>query len=148
MGRDLRYALRALARSRTFAVSAALALGLAVGANAAIFGLIDGLWLRPPGVPRAGELTRIFAVTDTTDTGGWSKAVHQTLEPRRIVAMARSSRQTLDDGFNASPALAGREIYLRGRRHLYCIAESATTAARGPTRLPARADPLPRPKRG
>jgi outer membrane protein assembly factor BamB len=29
----------------------------------------------------------------------------------------------LDDGFDASPAIAGDELYLRGREHLYCIAE-------------------------
>ncbi len=29
----------------------------------------------------------------------------------------------LDDSFSASPALAGREFYLRGERFLYCIAE-------------------------
>jgi len=31
---------------------------------------------------------------------------------------------TLDDRFDASPALAGREMYLRGYRYLYCIAQS------------------------
>jgi outer membrane protein assembly factor BamB len=31
----------------------------------------------------------------------------------------------LDDGFDASPALADGEIYLRGYRHLYCIAQPA-----------------------
>jgi outer membrane protein assembly factor BamB len=30
---------------------------------------------------------------------------------------------TLDDGFDASPAIVGGEIYLRGYQHLYCIAE-------------------------
>jgi len=29
---------------------------------------------------------------------------------------------TLDDGFEASPAIVGNEIFLRGRKHLYCIA--------------------------
>jgi outer membrane protein assembly factor BamB len=29
----------------------------------------------------------------------------------------------LDDGFDASPALVDGEIYLRGYKHLYCIAE-------------------------
>ncbi len=29
----------------------------------------------------------------------------------------------LEDGFDSSPALLGKEIYLRGRRSLYCIAE-------------------------
>lgn len=30
---------------------------------------------------------------------------------------------SLDDGFEASPAIAGNEIFLRGRKSLYCIAE-------------------------
>lgn len=30
----------------------------------------------------------------------------------------------LDDGFDASPAIVDGELYLRGRKHLYCIAES------------------------
>lgn len=29
----------------------------------------------------------------------------------------------LDDGFDASPALAGKELFLKGRKNLYCIAE-------------------------
>jgi len=29
----------------------------------------------------------------------------------------------LDEGIDASPALAGKEIFLRGKQHLYCIAE-------------------------
>lgn len=36
----------------------------------------------------------------------------------------------LDDGFEASPAIVGREIYLRGRRHLYALAEEAPAAKR------------------
>jgi outer membrane protein assembly factor BamB len=32
----------------------------------------------------------------------------------------------LDDGFMASPALVDNEIYLRGAKYLYCIAEGAT----------------------
>jgi hypothetical protein len=28
---------------------------------------------------------------------------------------------SLDDGFDASPAIAGNEIFLRGNRFLYCI---------------------------
>jgi outer membrane protein assembly factor BamB len=34
------------------------------------------------------------------------------------------AQNTLDDGFNASPALVDREIYLRGYKTLYCIAEN------------------------
>ena len=32
------------------------------------------------------------------------------------------SMNRLDDGFDASPAVVGGEIYLRGRQYLYCIA--------------------------
>jgi outer membrane protein assembly factor BamB len=28
----------------------------------------------------------------------------------------------LDDNFDASPAVVGNELFLRGRRHLYCLA--------------------------
>lgn len=72
MGRDLRHAVQALSRTRGFTLAATLALGLAIGANATIFGLVDGLWLRPPGVPRSSELTRVFATTETSDDGLWS----------------------------------------------------------------------------
>jgi outer membrane protein assembly factor BamB len=34
------------------------------------------------------------------------------------------STNRLDDRFDASPAAAGRELYLRGHRHLYCLAET------------------------
>jgi hypothetical protein len=32
---------------------------------------------------------------------------------------------TLDDGFDASPAIVGDEIYMRGYRYLYAIAEGS-----------------------
>lgn len=32
---------------------------------------------------------------------------------------------TLDDGFDATPALVGAEVFLRGRQSLYCVSESA-----------------------
>ena len=33
------------------------------------------------------------------------------------------AENTLDDNFNASPAIVGSELYLRGGQHLYCISE-------------------------
>lgn len=33
------------------------------------------------------------------------------------------SRNKLDDAFDASPALAGRDLFLRGRQNLYCLSE-------------------------
>jgi outer membrane protein assembly factor BamB len=31
------------------------------------------------------------------------------------------STNQLDDGFDASPAIVGRDLFLRGKKHLYCI---------------------------
>ncbi len=33
------------------------------------------------------------------------------------------ARNRLDDGFDASPAIAGNQLFLRGRRSLYCLAQ-------------------------
>lgn len=34
------------------------------------------------------------------------------------------AKNKLDDGFDASPAAVGKEMFLRGRQHLYCLAEA------------------------
>jgi predicted permease len=45
---------------------------LAIGANGAIFSLVDGLWFRPPGIRSPGTLTRVFSTTTTNQVGLWS----------------------------------------------------------------------------
>jgi putative ABC transport system permease protein len=46
LGRDVRYAFRLFARQRTFAAVIVVTLALGIGANTAIFSIIDGLLLR------------------------------------------------------------------------------------------------------
>lgn len=41
---------------------------------------------------------------------------------RSGTAFALLAMNILDDSFSASPAIAGRELFLRGEKHLYCIA--------------------------
>jgi len=55
---DLRYSLRQLRRSPGFAASVIVTLGLGIGANAAMFGLLDRLLLRPPAHVREPDQVR------------------------------------------------------------------------------------------
>jgi predicted permease len=53
---DVRYSCRVLLKSPSFTIAAALTLALAIGANAVVFGIMDGLILRPLNVPQYESL--------------------------------------------------------------------------------------------
>ena len=56
---DLRYALRQLRKSPGFTLTAVITLAMAIGANAVVFGVLNGLILRPLDVPQARSLYAI-----------------------------------------------------------------------------------------
>ena len=53
---DLRFTMRQLRKSPGFALTALLTLALAIGANAVVFGIFNGMILRPLDVPQAESL--------------------------------------------------------------------------------------------
>jgi predicted permease len=67
---DLRYSLRLLAKHPGFTITAIGVLTLGIGVNAGIFGIINGLMLRPLiGAEAPGEVVGLFSKDRTTTRG-------------------------------------------------------------------------------
>src|SRR4051794_26124494 len=66
--RDLRFGLRSLVRAPGFAAAAVLSLALGMGANAAIFSVVDGVLLKPFPLPSPERVALLFEA-DATQAG-------------------------------------------------------------------------------
>src|SRR5277367_1451152 len=69
--RDISFSIRLLRKSPGFTMVAVLTLALGVGANTAVFSLIDGLLLRPLPVPHAEQLAVLRYVEGAADPGNY-----------------------------------------------------------------------------
>src|SRR5947199_8572712 len=93
---DLRYALRTLARSPGLSLAAVLTLGLGIGANTAMFGVVDRLFFRPPAhVIDPDRVVRIYVTwsrpqwgTFTTLTGTYPRYADFRDHARSVAALA------------------------------------------------------------
>jgi predicted permease len=93
---DIRYALRQLNRSRGFAVVAILTLALGIGANTAIFSVIDSILLEPLPYPHQDRLVQVIADPDASAAPkGWIREYQA-----RSHALATVSGYSMNTEFN------------------------------------------------
>jgi predicted permease len=103
---DLRFALRMLRKSPGFTIVAVLTLALGIGANAAVFGVLNALILRPVKLP---EEESLYAIERTSDKAGYlSYPDYLDLRDRNrsfdSLAAYNITQVGLDTGENASRA--------------------------------------------
>ena len=105
--KDVRYAVRGLARSPGFAAVAILSLGLGVGVNAAMFTLVDTLLLRPLPVASPHTLVDVF-------TSGGDGDLHATTSYPDFLDL-KATNTVFSDMIGYSPMFAALSLGDRSR---------------------------------
>jgi putative ABC transport system permease protein len=113
--RDLRFAARSLRRTPVFALTAAIVLGLGIGANATVFSIVNTLLLRPLPFDRADEIVQVKRRTPGGSSGSFSLHDYLALTDQRgalsslaILDIFCDGRYTLTTADAAEPIRACR----------------------------------------
>jgi len=101
--RDLRYVLRGMRRQPGFAAIAILTLALGIGANTAIFSVVNGVLLRPLPYDRADRLATIYGHWQLKDRAELSESEYWDMREQarsfeRIAAYADGSANLTGSG--------------------------------------------------
>jgi putative ABC transport system permease protein len=90
---DLKYAMRLLLKSPGFSAVAVLTLALGVGANTAIFSVVEGILLRPLPFPHAEQLVRIYEAPEEAG----ARAASMNLTDRTVARCREFGRDIFQD---------------------------------------------------
>lgn len=107
--RDVRYAFRKLLRSRVFAITVVLSLAFGIGANTAVFSIVDAVLLRPLPYKDADRLVVVWQ-TDAAHrgTGAW-------FDPYREFEEWQHSARSFEKLSAMSWATAGKTLSWHGK---------------------------------
>src|SRR5256884_6967732 len=90
---DLKFALRQVRKSPGFTLVAVLTLALGIGANTAIFSVVEGALLRPLPFPHGERLVRIYEALD--ENGARSASLN--LSDRTVARFREFGRHIFED---------------------------------------------------
>ena len=107
---DLRYAARTMRRHPTFTLAAVVSLAIGIGANTAIFAVVNALLLRPLALPSPGELSYVTRTGPAIESQAlqaqsrfpyaWLQRFDEAMQPlhARITGMSAVVRMQLTGG--------------------------------------------------
>lgn len=109
--KDARYGLASLTRDPLFALVAIGVLALGIGANAAMFSLVDALFLKPLPFPNPERIVRVWEAPSPTSVNSATPADFLAMQERNTTFDALSA-ETLT---SATVTIAGEPTRLEGR---------------------------------
>jgi predicted permease len=112
MLKDLKFALRQLRKSPGFTLTAVLTLALGIGANTAIFSLVESIMLRPLPFPQQDRLARIEDSASQVSffPKGWIRALGEHSDSFSAISGFGADAESNVAGNDASDRVFGAEV--------------------------------------